>query len=55
MLTCIVSVPIAFGNVVVDVGARASACIATIASLASFRSNLACHAFEIARDERTMM
>ena len=46
---CIVSVAIAFGNVVVDIVARASA------SLASSGSNLACSAFKFARDELTII
>ncbi len=45
----IVYVAIAFGNVVVDVVARATA------FLASSRSNLSCTAFELVRVQRTMM
>ena len=51
----IVSEAFAFGNVVVEVHARAFACIATSTSLANLRSNLACTAFAFARAERTMM
>ncbi len=43
------------GNVVVEVLARACACIAASTSLASPRSNLACTAFEFARAEWTMI
>ena len=51
----IVSEAFAFGNVVVEVHARAFACIAISTSLATLRTNQACMASEFVRAERTIM